>query len=305
MSRVAALLIALLGGAHAWNGAAFAKRVTPRVVGLLKLPEVVGEGCGTPEPKQVNLYDRASKARLPIGTIGLPDTSDGSCTLRVQRAGRTASEMLPANEAGYELSAAIVYAQAGRWFRVALLRGSAWVERDDPHDFLPYPQLLTGNMAFLRAGWDGVIRNAPGENAAEKALPAAWKRHLTEPIPITLLATRRVGSDIWLHLRIELRAPLRRAQGSRRDGAVRAAAERSAWLRRTRNAAARLNRTAPTCGRAAQQVRRPRPPRASRRRGPALRSTPRAPSARARASARAPRFPAAAPRCDPPAGSVR
>ena len=48
-----------------------------------------------------------------------------------------------------------------------------------------------------------MIRDAPGENAVAKALPAAWKRHLTAPIPIALLATRRVGSDTWLHLRIE------------------------------------------------------------------------------------------------------
>ena len=164
------LLALLSGGAVSqpatpdWRQAVSQNLTIERVVGLLNLPEVVGDGCGPDAAGSVALYGAQSTAAAPIGSIRLRVTerepgggSCGTATVIVQRAD-SAEEQLPTDESGYEVQAALVYQRSGLWFRVALQRGSAWVKRDRADDFLAYPKLLSERLAYVRAGWDGRLR---------------------------------------------------------------------------------------------------------------------------------------------------
>jgi hypothetical protein len=201
---LACLLSVLLAGAQEPNSSqAIADSVLDeRVIGLLNLPEIVGDGCGPSEPTTVSIYASPSKeGRSPIGSLEMPRSPAGPCQLLVKRVGQDTRIAVPYHESGYELPAAIVYERRGRWFRIALDLGSAWIDRD-PVGFLPYPALLKGNLAYLVPNWDGLLRQAPGAAAPLKRLSPAWKAHLAELIPIELLGVRRVGGETWLHVQL-------------------------------------------------------------------------------------------------------
>ena len=52
----------------------------------------------------------------------------------------------------------------GRWYRIALQRGSAWVERANAEGFLAYPASLTSDrfLNHMRNDWDGRLWQQPG-----------------------------------------------------------------------------------------------------------------------------------------------
>src|SRR4030095_6521348 len=111
-----------------------------RVVGLLALPEVFGNGpCDRFTPLDVPLYSSPESARI-VGVIrvdeGWTASSNGGCEgLRggVHMTGPVASDPLPTKEYGYEEPGAIVLARRGEWFLIRLAAGSAWV-RSSPRD---------------------------------------------------------------------------------------------------------------------------------------------------------------------------
>ena len=215
--RLAVLgLLALLGDdaalqpqAQDWHRAVSENLTTERVAGLLDLPEIVGGGCGPDQPGSIALYAAASTAAAPIGHIRLHvedrqagGVSCGAATVVVQRTAGGAEEQLPTEESGYEVAAAVVYERSGAWFRVALQRGSAWVNRDTPADFASYPELLTERLAYLREGWDGRLWRAPGA-AGPARVPEGWAARLGGVIPIDVLAVQRAGGTLWIRVRLQ------------------------------------------------------------------------------------------------------
>ena len=129
-----------------------------RVIGLLKLPEVFGEGpCKPFEPRPVPLYADAEGPR-EIGSIRVDQNwsfaPHGGCEgleVRVHR-GATRSE-LPTREYDYEAPAAIVLEQRGLSFRIRLDDGSAWVRVPFAERFMSYESLLEEfvGVTFLAA----------------------------------------------------------------------------------------------------------------------------------------------------------
>ena len=105
----------------------------------------------------------------------------------LQPSGTIQQEELPTEESGYETLAAVVYERRGRWFRIAVPRGSAWIERANTDDFLPYPQLLARGMAYLRNDWDGQLRQTAGFGSPAEVLPLEWKERIPTPIDIEVL----------------------------------------------------------------------------------------------------------------------
>src|SRR4030095_8183489 len=98
-----------------------------RVIGLLAVPEVFGDGpCDRFTPREVPLYDAPESARI-VGVIRVDEpwklSSDGGCEglrVGVHMTGTTASDPLPTKEYGYEEPGAIVLARRGEWFRIPL-----------------------------------------------------------------------------------------------------------------------------------------------------------------------------------------
>src|SRR5262245_27303090 len=207
-----ALLIASVSGpadaVQNWQWAVSANLTRERVVGLLSLPEIVGDGCGPTQPASTTLYAGPAATTESVGSIIFrvadrqPDGgSCGSAQLLVQVAGG-ADEELPVDEVSYEIPAAIVYEQSGTWFRVALQRGSAWITRTDSNDFQSYPDLLKERLAYVRKGWAARLWQAPGQGPGTR-IPTAWSRYLADNIPVEVLDVQRVNGVSWIRVRLQ------------------------------------------------------------------------------------------------------
>jgi hypothetical protein len=175
-----------------------------RVVGLLDLRDVTenyaDDLCGS-NKISVQLYNAPSKAGAAIGAVYMRKHPGYGCGILFNRAGRSSEEELPTEESGYETLAAVVYERRGRWFRIAVPLGSAWIERANTDDFLPYPQLLARGMAYLRNDWDGRLRQTAGFGSPAEVLPLEWKERIPTLIGIEVLTMTRVGNDDWILVR--------------------------------------------------------------------------------------------------------
>lgn len=207
VSRIDVIVIAVLllfsrqdarAGGQEWHWAVSQGLTGERVLGLLNLPDIVGSECTPVPPARVELHDSPSKGRPAIGSIEPPR----DCRPIVRRVGDDSEEELPTDESGYETPAAIVYQRADLWFRIALQRGSAWVVRDEPGDFLPYPELLEDRLSYLRPGWDGRLWDTPGAAGTATPLPPGWTRHVKQDVPIECLGSRRVSDEVWIQVRL-------------------------------------------------------------------------------------------------------
>jgi len=56
---------------------------------------------------------------------------------------------LPVHEYTYEVSAAVVLEHHGRWFRVLVHEGSAWIHAPAAAEFHPLDALLTVNLSYV------------------------------------------------------------------------------------------------------------------------------------------------------------
>jgi hypothetical protein len=206
--RSSAILIALLclsGTVSAQRWFVSQKQANTRVVGLLNLPDVTrnfsDDACQSTESVGVQLYGTPSNTGVAVGAVYKRNHPEYGCGLLFKRAGTSTEEELPSEESGYDIAAAVVYERRGRWFRIAIPEGSAWIERPIPNDFLPYPLLLSQGLAYLRDDWDGQLRQTAGFGFPTVPLPIEWKDQVPKQVGIEVLGMTRVGSDEWIHIR--------------------------------------------------------------------------------------------------------
>jgi len=214
-----ARLIVLIGlfagiGFGSQEHAVSENRMPERVIGLLELREIYGEfPCQLFAYKKVELYATASKDRAPIGVIELlnpprpperPDCDPPNVVVR-RPANSVVMETLPSDEIGYEMQATVVYERRGRWFRIALPSGSAWIERDTEM-FFSYPGSLVsddpslGQLTYLRKGWDGKLWSEPG-NGTSKSAPPLWQDRAKDNITVHVIDVRTVRGEMWVRVR--------------------------------------------------------------------------------------------------------
>jgi len=184
-------------GAQDWHAAIQEGLLKEPVLGLLNLPEVVTGDC-IPTATGVPLRSGPSNTAALTGSL----QHSQPCRVTVQRSGSGAEEALPTSESDYELPAAIVLQREGPWFRIALQQGSSWIEHANQDDFLPYPDLLKERLTYLRTGWDGGMWKTPGTSDVTP-LPAAWRPHLSQDVPIEFLDSRRLGNQTWMLVRLD------------------------------------------------------------------------------------------------------
>jgi hypothetical protein len=162
-------------------------------------------------PKKLDLYGSASRQQAPIAVIerlnppkpaDSPDCEESRVVVR--RMSETIAEPLPMDESGYEYVKAVVYEQSGNWFRIALPRGSAWIERPNSDGFFAYPEHMKeeGLSTYLRPGWDGNVWTSPGAGSPVAA-PPAWRAHMNEEIPVVVTSTQTVRGEKWIRIRFE------------------------------------------------------------------------------------------------------
>jgi len=189
-----------------WNFAVSQGRISGSVKGLLRLPEAVGDGCGSGALRVFALQSIATATAPPVGTLRYQvsgRTADGSscdwARFVMERAGG-GDEAVPTDESDYEIASLVVLSRRGPWFQVALQNERAWIRHDAEADFLAYPELLTDRLAYLRAGWDGRLWPSPDAKAPQPA-PAGWPKSTSDHVIIEMLGVRRVGDASWIRIR--------------------------------------------------------------------------------------------------------
>lgn len=204
LQRLLTLLLFFIGhvDAHAQSNWEYLSQTPERLIGILDLPEIVQGGCGpAPSRGTARVFGRPSQNGPSVGTLYWHEVPDVECEVMIEKAGGVKEEV-PTLESGYEIPAAIVFERRGQWFRIRLKDGSAWIRRTDPKEFLPYPEVLRGGLASTMQTWDGKLRAPPGVYGRVTPLSAEWKALLDRPLNIQYLGSRRVGNDLWLHIRL-------------------------------------------------------------------------------------------------------
>lgn len=169
-----------------------------RVIGLLALPEVFGQGpCDRFTPRPVVL--RASPEGAVVATVLVvkPWTwpSGGGCAgLEVGvRAPRSATvQPLPTMEYAYEEPGAVVLERRGQWFRVRLERGSAWLEASAQDEFYGLERLFEDELTYLTPAWDGTVSASPG--AARRSVRLAG---FAAEQPVRVRRASREAGQLW------------------------------------------------------------------------------------------------------------
>lgn len=195
MIRAAMIAAALLAGA--WPAAA-----QDRILGLLTLPEVFGNGpCHPFEPATVALH-ASPGAAASIGSIEVDQhwsfAPHGGCEgLRVSVHAGEARAVLPTLEFANEAPAAVVLAVQDGWFKIRLTGGTAWLRASARDRFMPMADLFSEypTLTALTAAHSGALRESPGGSASAIKPPTAGA-------PVRVLEIRSVGHDLWLQVAV-------------------------------------------------------------------------------------------------------
>ena len=190
MNTVATILIVLL-----W---AQPPGAPDRVIGLLTLPEVFGsEVCSPFKPGSVALHAEPTGAR--IGSIEVDQywsfAPHGGCEgLEVRVHKGIVRSALPTREHGYEEPAAIVLAQQGRWFKIRLEDGAAWVNATPRDRFKPLTELFDQALTAITEHFTGRLRNTPGGILTGD--------RLTNNQSVRVLEVRQAGAAQWINVEV-------------------------------------------------------------------------------------------------------
>ena len=181
-----------------------AAQTPDRIIGLLTLPDVFGRGaCDRFQPRPVNLFAEPDAARL-VGSIRVDAFwtfhEDGGCEglrVSVHRTGTGSAGELPTREYEYEAPAAMVLERRGRWFRVRLPDGAAWIQASERDEFHPLDRLLPQRLTYLTSAWDGGLAASPG------AARVGARQAGTSPEPhVRVVELRQVDDDLWVRVEV-------------------------------------------------------------------------------------------------------
>jgi hypothetical protein len=174
-----------------------------RVIGLLGLPEVFGNGpCHAFEPSPIALHASPASAAA-LGSIEVDQhwafAPHGGCEgLRVSVHRDTTRAELPTLEYANESPAAIVLAAQDGWFKIRLTGGAAWLQASGRDRFMPLTDLFSEyvSVTAFTGAFTGPLLDAPGGSAAAKAsmVPAL--------APVRVLEVRPRGDAMWLHVAV-------------------------------------------------------------------------------------------------------
>lgn len=150
-----------------------------RVLGLLTLPQVFGEGpCHEFVPEEVPIYP-VMGSDDPVAAIRVtrywtfPDA--GGCeglSVHVYDMQGERADVLPTQEFDYEAPAALVLEARKGWFRIQLLNGSAWVKGTEVNEYHALETLLYNGLTFIAAASGAVLLARPdGLDVVAKASP--------------------------------------------------------------------------------------------------------------------------------------
>lgn len=172
------------------------------IIGLLTLPQLTGRAdCEEPTRRETPLFAARGSAAI-VGWIRADKdpSSDAECQrviLSVHRRADGSVRALPTEEYEYEHpGAAIVVEARGRWFKVRLDDGAAWLEASARDEYLSLEELLALRPAYLTHAWDGKLAATPGGKS--QRAPADPRRRpigYVEPVLKWLRVVAAPGQD--------------------------------------------------------------------------------------------------------------
>ena len=174
-----------------------------RVLGLLTLPEVFGNGaCDRFSPRDVSLHATPGGAAVGVVHVAKNWTLDvnGGCEgleVAVRLRGVAEERPLPTKEYEYEAPAAIVLEQRGRWFKLRLATGSAWMLASNQDVFRPLEELYKDALTYLTPDWGRQLSDAPGARSRAARIPPGMK----EP-SVRIVGSQRSGGRLWFQIEV-------------------------------------------------------------------------------------------------------
>ena len=174
-----------------------------RVLGLLSLPEVFGNGaCDRFSPREVRLHAVPGGAAVGLVHVVRNWTfqGNGGCEglqVAVRMQGAAEERPLPTQEYEYEAPAAIVLQQRGRWFKLRLATGSAWALASEQDVFRSLENLFENALTYLTSDWSRQVSAAPGVRGRAARIPAG----MAEP-SIHVISSQRSGGQLWFEIEV-------------------------------------------------------------------------------------------------------
>lgn len=180
-----------------------ALRAQDQVVGLLSLPEVFGAGaCDKFAPGEIALH-AAPESEAVIGSIQVDRYwtfhAMGGCEgliVNVHMSGTHSVSELPTREFAYAAPAAIVLQRRGRWFKVRLGDGAAWLQASQQDDYFPLEELFTDRLTYVTDASDGHLAASPGATREAGGDSVASGRH------VRVGEFHRAGDQLWVYVEV-------------------------------------------------------------------------------------------------------
>jgi hypothetical protein len=181
-----------------------AQQGSDRVLGLLALPGVFGEGpCKPFEARAITLYSDAGATRV-MGTIQVDQewsfAPHGGCEgLEVSVHEGDRRTELPTREFEYEAPGAIVLDRRGEAYKIRLSDNrTGWV-LSPSNRFMPLENLLEEffGVTFFTEAFAGELRSTPGLSVANRVISQAKPSQ-----PARIIESRRIADRLWLHVEV-------------------------------------------------------------------------------------------------------
>lgn len=178
-----------------------------KLLGLLALPEVFGAGpCDKFTPTAISLYAAPDFGPI-VGAIRVDQYwtfhDVGGCeglTVNVHQSDRHGVRALPVKEHAYEDPGAVVLEQRGRWFKIRLADGAAWLHASPRATYLSLERLLSDRLTYLTEHWDGRLAKAP--DAPTLVVPSPG----VEP-SVEVIGFQEHRGLLWVHVEVLSHSP--------------------------------------------------------------------------------------------------
>ncbi|MFQ3172115.1 MAG: hypothetical protein ACI9DG_002155 [Oleispira sp.] len=171
------------------------------LIGLLTLPEVLGEGpCDDFSPEEILLYSGMDK-KLSSGVIKVdkfwtfPDV--GGCeglTVNVHTEDGQRVRALLTKEYRYEAPAAIVLETRNNWYKLDTFEGPLWVQGTKNNQYYSLEYLLLNHMVFIKSGSGISILNQPNGLDSIAIVSSSDTIKVTE--------TGMLSNQLWLNVQV-------------------------------------------------------------------------------------------------------